>query len=122
MHSLWTEVAKEGGSPAPVEVAAIEMSPGLAGSYTFKAKARNGTKSYLHHGQFNKAVISDNRISFFVTRVVRINGKSRKSSNEPILVIDFDEGEISRLLSEDRWFKSETWFKVVVEDLQLSIF
>jgi len=115
-HSLW----KVDNSFVPVTT--IEMSPGLAGAYTFKAKARYGTKTYVHHGRFNKAVISDNRISFFITQAVLIKGKSKNHANEPCLVIDFEEGEISRLLSEDRWFKDGRWFKVVVENLQPTIF
>lgn len=121
-HSLWTEKAEEGGRSTPVEVSTIEMSPGLAGAYTFKAKARNGTKTYLHHGQFNRVVISDNRVSFYVTKAASVNGRKSKSGDNPILIIEFNDGEVSRLLHEDRWFKNESWFKVEIEDLQLSIF
>lgn len=121
-HSLWIEKSEENTLSWSIEVSRIEMSPALAGSYTFKAKARIGSKSYQYHGSFNKVVISNNLISFYVTRTLSVNAPTNKLGNKPIIIIEFDEGEVSRLLKEDRWFKNESWFKVVIEDLQLSIF
>lgn len=122
-HSLWKCKASDVGLiPSGTELLTIEMSPGLAGTYAFKIKVKNRTKNYIYLFQFNKVKINDNIVSFFVSTAVNVNDNSVNTGNLPILVIEFEEGEVARLLSEDRWFKNESWFKVEIEDLQLTIF
>lgn len=119
-HAIWRE--KEDANGKLINMANVEMVPGLAGTYSWSAKPRSGSKTLHYHGQFDKAVINGDRISFFATRPVSVNGKNLKSKDTPIMIIEFKEGEVSRLLNEDRWFKNQSWFKVEIEDLQLSIF
>lgn len=119
-HNLWSKDQETKGNL--IKMSNVEMIPGLAGTYSWIAKPRSGAKALNHHGQFDTAIINGNRISFFVTPPLSINGKKMTKTDVPILVIDFEEGEVTRLLSEDRWFKTQSWFEVIIEELQLSIF
>jgi len=112
-HELWYDISWNKGTRKLADVHKVEMSPGLAGTYIFKGNARHSGKVYLYRGTFDKAVISNNQITFYW---------SGHPANKPLLVVDFDPGEVNRLLSEDRWFQDQSWFKVVIEDIQLSIF
>jgi len=115
-QSIWGE--REKGKPTPMN---IEMAPGLAGNYSWRAKLTSGSKILHYQGKFDTAVIQGDRISFLTTRPVSINGNKINGPEIPLLVIEFEEGEVCRLLSEDRWFRTESWFKVIINELQLSI-
>ncbi|MGV2886037.1 hypothetical protein [Paenibacillus taichungensis] len=119
-HLIWRESDDAKGKL--IDIANVEMMPGLAGTYSWNAKPRSGSKAVHYHGRFDKAIINGDRISFFVTRPASVNGKNIEIDITPQMVIEFEEGEVSRLLYEDRWFKNQSWFKVLIEDLQLSIF
>jgi hypothetical protein len=120
-HNIWYAEDEQ-----PIEMSHIEMMAGLAGAYTWHAKVKGVPKTVEHHGQFNKVVINGNIVSFFVARGVKRDcPKSiaqEMGPERPILKIEFGPGEVTRLLNQDRWFKTQAWFKVNVEDLQLSIF
>ncbi|RRJ54708.1 hypothetical protein EHV15_34490 [Paenibacillus oralis] len=119
-HSIWRESDEAKGML--IDIGKVEMMPGLAGTYSWNAKPRSGNKNYHYHGQFDKAIINGDCISFFVTQPVSVNGRSIKNDDTPLITIEFEMGEVSRLLYEDRWFKNQSWFKVLIEELQLSIF
>lgn len=119
-HVIWRGNQKTNN--ISIKVSRVEMIPGLAGTYSWIAKPQSGAKALHHHGKFDTAIINGNQISFYVDRPLSVNGKRLNATNIPILVIEFEEGEVTRLLSEDRWFKKQSWFKVIIKDLQLSIF
>lgn len=121
-HSIWRKTDDTKEHEQPICISNVIMRPGLAGAYLWSAKPHSGSKTLNHQGRFDKAIINGDRITFFIKRPIIVNGNDLKDNDSPFLVIKFDEGEVSRLLYEDRWFKTQSWFKVVIENLQLSIF
>lgn len=93
-----------------IKVRDVLMLPGLVGSYTWIATEPGRNKQALYHGHFNRAVIEDDTITFW------------GENNKLLITIRFDKGEVQRMLRTDNWFKSESWFKVVISELQLTLF
>ncbi|MEK5358276.1 hypothetical protein [Paenibacillus sp. FSL L8-0709] len=92
------------------KVREVLMQPGLVGSYTWIANEPARSKQILYHGHFHMALIEDDTISFW------------GENNNLLISIRFDEGEVQRILKTDNWFKSEHWFKVLISELQLTLF
>lgn len=92
------------------EVRDVLMQPGLAGSYTWIATESARSKQFLYHGHFHRAIIENDSISFWGAK------------GDLLLSIHFDKGEVKRILNNDNWFKSESWFKVDILQLQLTLF
>lgn len=119
-QTIWSPYITRSGKS--IDIVNIEMTPSFAGTYYWNVKLRNVDKVLSYHGKFDKAVINGDQVSFFVSPPISVNGKKFKYVEEPFLVIKFDKGEVTRLLSVDRWFRSHTWFNVEIEELQLTIF
>lgn len=118
-HILWYEYDRE----TKKVFDRVTFQPTQVGYYYFVAEntetppdpvlSYNPKKYCTFHLDPKEVVIERNKLSFYMS--TEEDWKKYGSGHHdwhPWIVVELDEGELERLLTEDYWFQNQYWFKV----------